>query len=179
MGNNKIKDWIIDSPDNWLVKAGAFVDDSNKLHTPHFFLVTPMAMAATAIENFNNNKEDDLLKKTKNISVIANSVRSADTAYYKRVSKIFNKLNPNVHICGNCLRGQIWPNKMKILRKEVNSKIIHKMDNGEMIDSEDFHLAIGYYNEMFTHDLVNAKIEWKKFKLKSCDSCKKKNKRKM
>lgn len=164
------------SPDQWIERAGGFVDDAGRLHLPHKFLLVSMAAAAEAVEAFKKN--DSLMERMKNVLIIAMSVRSADTAYYQHVVDMLKKVpgNEKVSFCHNCLRGQLWPNKMKLLRREVNSKIIHKMESALMVDQKDFEFALQYYDEMFTHELVNPVIEWRAQDIKSCDKCAEKNK---
>jgi hypothetical protein len=169
--------YIIESPDDWFVKAGAYIDEKGLLHHPYTFLSVSMAAAAEAVVAFRTN--DSLLERHKNALIIANSVRSADTAYYTKVAEMLlsKQGNEKIHFCHNCLRGQLWPNRMKVLRKKVNSKIIHGMDKGAQIKTEDLNLVLEYYEEMLTHQLIPSKLiscEERK-EVKFCDNCREKH----
>jgi hypothetical protein len=163
------------SPNNWLKKAGARLEDE-QLILPLKCLLVPMALASEAILDF--NKSESLNDRIKYGLVVVSMVRIADTAYFRRVAKMLLEMNKpaKISICEHCIRGQWWPNEMKKYRKMVNETIIHKMEDGLPINNEDLKVVESYYNEMFKHPLTNP-ITWEgKNGLDLCPSCIKKNK---
>ncbi|MHC1623289.1 MAG: thioredoxin domain-containing protein [Candidatus Methanospirareceae archaeon] len=165
--------WTIESPNNWLRKAGAHVVNS-KLVLPHDFLLTPMNSASEALLEYRKSKA--LNDRTRHAMTIAVTVRNADTAFYNAVAGILNKQNPNKpNICHNCIRGQLFGTRMKELRKQINRNIIHKMDNDQiMLNPDDLYIVEEYYEEMFKLPLMDP-ITWPGTdNLKFCRSCRKK-----
>ncbi len=161
------------SPNNWLKKAGAYIDSNDKLVFPHKFIAVPMTLASEAIVEFRKNK--DLASKIKNGLLVVVMVRIADTAFYKKIAEIINQQSPSTpNLCHNCLRGQLWDTKMKTYRQVANRKIIHKMEGGIPINNMDLEIVEKYYNEIFKLPLIDP-ISFKNKKgLKLCERCKKK-----
>jgi hypothetical protein len=152
------------SPNDWLKKAGARLEDG-QLILPLKCLLVPMALASEAILDF--NKSESLNDRIKYGLVVVSMVRIADTAYFRRVAKMLLEINKPA---------KIWTNEMKKYRKMVNETIIHKMEDGLPINNEDLKVVESYYNEMFKHPLTNP-ITWEdKNGLDLCQSCIKKNK---
>jgi predicted peroxiredoxin len=173
---NDDKNWIIKSPNNWIVRAGAYVSDG-KIVMPHKFLLIPLALASEAVEIF--NKENSWKKRLESVQAIAINVRNAETAFFRKVSEIINEINKNgskIEICEKCIRDNLFDTNLKEIRRAVNSKIIHKMESGEAILMEDFHFAIDYYNEIFKLPLINP-IHWEAKTFKPCKDCLEKNKK--
>jgi hypothetical protein len=163
----------IQSPNNWLVKAGARME-GNQLILPLNCLLVPMGVASDAITDFRNS--NNLKDRIKFGAVAAIMTRVADTAYFRNVAKMLMERNPenNVAFCEHCLRGQLWDTKIKEYRKLVNKDIIHKMEEDMMINPDDLKYVELYYEEMFKHPLTNP-ISWGNVTMQSCNYCKKKN----
>ena len=165
--------WTIESPNNWLRKAGAHVVN-NKLVLPHDFLLVPMTSASEALLEYRKSKT--LNDRTRHAMTIAATVRSADTAFYNAIAGMLNKQNPNKpKICHNCIRGQLFGTRMKELRKQINNNIIHKMDDDQvMINPDDLDIVEEYYEEMFKLPMMDP-ITWSEMKnMKLCQRCRKK-----
>jgi len=167
--------WTIESPNDWLRKAGAYVVDS-RLILPHDFLVVPMTFASEALLEFRNS--NTLSERTRHAMTVAVAVRIADTAFYSAVAEMLNRRNPNrPNICHNCIRGQLCGTRMKELRQKANARIIHKMENARglgMISPDELPLVEEYYEEMFNLPLMDP-VSWPgRKKMKLCQKCKKK-----
>jgi len=167
--------WTIESPNDWLRKAGAHIIN-NRLILPHDFLLVPMGSASEALLEY--RRSTTLSEKMRHAMAIALAVRNADTAFYNAVAKMLNKANPNKpNICHNCIRGQLFGTRMKELRQEVNAKIIHKMENPRgivMISPDELPLVEKYYEEMFKLPLIDP-VSWpERKKMELCQKCKKK-----
>ncbi len=168
------KNHEFDSANNWLERAGACIRN-NKPIMPHLFLTVPMNAASEAVEIYNN--DDSYNSRLKAVQTIALNVRTAETAFFKRIAKILKEVNKQlgIEICHYCIRNHMFGTNFKELRKLANSKIIHRMEEEAMISVEDFQIAIDYYNEMFKLPLVDP-ITWKETKgIPMCKNCLKKN----
>ena len=166
-------DWTIESPNNWLRKAGAYVVNK-KLILPHDFLLVPMTSASEAIMAY--HKSRNLNDRIRCAMTIAVAVRNADTAFYSAVADMLNRRNvdkPN--ICQHCIRGQLFRTRMKELRKQVNKNIIHQMDNDKiMINPDDLRIVEEYYEEMFKLPMMDP-IDIPETKgMRLCQTCRKK-----
>lgn len=165
--------WTIESPNNWLRKAGAYVVNK-QLVLPHDFLLVPMATASKSILEYRKSRNLD--DRIRHAMAIALAVRNADTAFYNAVADMINGQNPKrPNICEHCIRGQLFRTRMKELRKQVNESIIHQMDkNNIMINPKDLGIVEEYYEEMFKLPLMNP-IHTQEIKgLRLCNKCKKK-----
>ncbi|MCJ8290391.1 MAG: hypothetical protein HRT58_12060 [Crocinitomicaceae bacterium] len=165
----------IHSPNNWLERAGAKTENGQLL-LPINCLLVPMGLASEAILNF--KKSDNLNDRIKFGIVVVTMVRIADTGYFRRVAKMIREGNKQseICVCEHCLRGQLWTTEIKKYRKQVNSNIIHKMEEGLPINEDDLKYVELYYDEIFKHPLTNP-ISWEgKNGLQMCPSCLKKNK---
>jgi hypothetical protein len=153
------------SPNNWLTKAGATVENG-KIILPLNCLLVPMALASEAIIDF--RKATTLNDRIKHGLVVVTMVRIADTAYFTRVANmLYEGNNKKYQICQHCIRGSLWPTKMKEYRKMVNQVIIHKMENGLPVNNRDLEIVEKYYEEMFKHPLMNP-IKWDNATLAMC-----------
>lgn len=164
---------IITSANNWLVKAGAYLDN-DEVNLPHKFLLVPMTLASEAIVEFRKHK--DIGSRIKHGLVVVSMVRIAETAFYNWVSTILNNNNESVpNICQHCVRGQIFGTNLKELRRVANRNIIHKMERGtcEVIGEKDLNIVEFYYAEIFKLPLMGP-VSFPERTLKLCDYCKKK-----
>ena len=169
------KEMKIESPNDWLVKAGAKpVDDGVIL--PIQCLLVPMTLASEAIVSY--RAANSLNEWIKHGLVVVTMVRIADTAYFIRVAKMIldrQEAANNTSICQHCLRGQLWPTEIKKYRQQANKNIIHKMEEGLPINRTDLEVVELYYEEIFKHPLTNP-ISWdERPGLDMCQNCRKKN----
>lgn len=161
------------SPNDWLTAAGATVENG-QIRLPLDFLLVPMALASEAIVEF--RKATALNDRIKHGLVVVTMVRIADTAYFTAVANmLYEGNNKKYRICEHCIRGSLWPTKMKEYRKEANQLIIHKMEKGLPVNNGDLEVVEKYYEEMFKHPLMNP-IKWDKATVTMCSNCAKKNK---
>ncbi|EGQ7854882.1 hypothetical protein M5225_004658 [Vibrio vulnificus] len=160
---------MIVSPNNWMIKAGAHVVESNRLVLPLQCLLVPMGLASEAIVSYRNS--DALNERIKHGLVVVTMVRVADTAYFTGVARMLYEHNKKkVKICEHCLRGQLWPTKIKEYRQKANKNIIHKMEQGLPINNTDLEVVELYYEEMFKHPLINP-IHWPSSTFERCQKC--------
>lgn len=134
----------------------------------------PMALASEAIVSF--RESDSIADRIKHGLVVVIMVRTADTAYFIRVADLLKERNEReVFICQHCIRGSLWNTDMKRLRQEANKKIIHKMERGLPINSDDLLVVEKYYEELFKHPLTNP-ISWPTVTgMQRCQYCRKKH----
>jgi len=143
------------SDNDWLRKAGTRWEDG-KLILPHAFLMLPMAIASKAVVSY--NVDSSLANRIAQSLVISVMVRCADTAFFNFIARSLNSVtHGGPTVCHNCLRGQLFINRLKELRKSVNHYIIHKAEDGTGVGPTLDHipLAIQYYDEMFTLPLTD------------------------
>lgn len=162
---------IIKSPNGWLQRAGAYVDDQSRMQLPHKFLIMPMALASEAVEKYNSS--DSYAEKIQAVQAIAINTRSADTVFFKRIAGILteaNKGSSRIKLCEHCVRGGLFPTDLKRLRHLVNDRIIHRMEKVSFIDQADFDLAVAYYDEMFKLPLMDP-VDWNESHVQLCDRC--------
>ena len=160
------------SPNDWLKRAGAYIDGENVV-LPHKFLLVPMTLASEAILEF--RKHENIGSKIKFAIVVVTMVRIADTVFYNKLVKLLNEANPSVpNLCQHCIRGQICDTKMKAYRQFANKNIIHKMENDEFINFEDLEVVENYYSELFKLPLMDPISFPERKNLKLCGNCKKK-----
>ncbi|MFC5579468.1 hypothetical protein ACFPOA_15780 [Lysobacter niabensis] len=162
-----------DSPNDWLQRAGARVEADGRVVLPHDFLLAPMALASTAVVAY--KAADNLAERTAQVLIIALQVRTAETAFFNVIAKLFNAHNSDVpNICPSCIRRSgLFDDRVHELRKVVNREIIHKMDSGVgvgMISPDALNAAIEYYEEMFRLPLVDP-ITWQTKDISLCDKC--------
>jgi len=165
--------WTIESPNNWLRKAGAYVV-GKKLILPHDFLMVPMTTASEAIMAYRESR--NLNDRMRHAMTIAVAVRNADTAFYSAVADMLNRRNADKpNICQYCIRGQLFRTRMKELREQVNKNIIHKMDRTKiMINPDDLKIVEDYYEEMFKLPLIDPIHIPETKSLQLCKKCRKK-----
>ena len=159
------------SDNDWLRRAGIRWENG-QLILPHAFLVLPMTIASKAVVSYNS--DDSLANRIAQALIISVMVRSADTAFFTAIANQMNAANPSQpNICHNCLRGQLFQNRLKELRALVNKKIIHKVEDGSGIGptSEHIPLAIEYYDEMFTLPLVPPTSWEERSGIQLCQRC--------
>jgi hypothetical protein len=168
MGNKQIH-----SSNDWLVKAGAKYEQG-RLELPIKSLLAPMTLASESIVSFRNST--NLNDRIKHGIVVVSMVRTADTAYFTKVAKMIAERNNRILIlCQHCIRGKLWPTKIKKYRRLANQNIIHKMEKGLPINNNDLKVVELYYEEMFKHPLMNP-ISWgRQSGMKMCPDCLKKN----
>lgn len=167
----KAKEELV-SANDWLSKAGAFLDGDSVV-LPHGFLLIPMTLASESILEF--RKAENIAAKIKSGLVVVTMVRIADTAFYTKVASVLNAENPSLpNLCHNCIRGQICKSQMKTFRKAANSHVIHKMESGEVINFNDLGIVEKYYSEIFNLPLMNPIQFSETQNLKLCDRCKRK-----
>ena len=160
------------SPNDWLQKAGAYIDGENVV-LPHKFLFIPMTLASEAILEF--RQQDNIGSKIKFALVVVTMVRVADTVFYNKLVKLLNEANPSVpNLCQHCIRGQICGTQMKEYRQSANKNIIHKMENDEIISFKDLEIVENYYNELFKLPLMDPISFPERKNLKLCGTCKQK-----
>ena len=160
------------SPNDWLQKAGAYIDGENVV-LPHKFILVPMTLASEAIIEF--RRHENIASKIKYGLVVVTMVRIADTIFYNKLVNILNEANSSVpNICQHCIRGQICGTRMKEYRQAANKNIIHKMENDEYINFEDLDVVENYYGEVFNLPLMDPISFPEKKNLKLCGNCKKK-----
>lgn len=169
---------------SWIERAGAIIDGL-KVELPLEFLLVPMTIATNALVDFRKSK--NIADKIKFGTTVVTMVRSADTAYYRFIVDQFFKAQAKLSgnaICEHCVRGQLWPNRMKEYRRLANKNVIHKMESGgiTVVNFDDLEIVEKYYNEMFEQPLMHPKF-WRsehcftgKVHVKSCDQCLRKNK---
>ena len=162
--------WTITSPNNWLVKAWAYIEH-NKLILPHDCLIVLMTTASRAVEDF--EKFDDYQIRLEKALIISLTVRMAEKAFFHNVAKLFNDKSA-IKICTNCLMNNLYDNSLKKYRRICNEKIIHKMETEIMVNPKDLNFSILYYNEIFTLPLMDP-ITWEKKTISLCKKCLKNN----
>jgi hypothetical protein len=164
----------LSSANDWLRKAGARIEGTRPL-LPHKFLLVPLTLASEAIVDFRHSKQaNDSLKHA---VVVALMVRVADSAFYTNLSDLINGANQNQpNICHNCIRGQICGTKMKTLRRDVNRRIIHKMESADIVPMEDLSIVEDYYEEIFKLPLAGD-IAFPSRNLELCQKCLPKHKK--
>lgn len=156
------------SANDWLTKAGARIQ-ANRVILPHTYLLVPLTLASEGIVDFRAAK--NLSERIKHAVVVALMVRIADSAFYNVLAKMLNAANPHQqNLCGNCLRGQICGTKMRDLRREINTKIIHKMESAIVIEDSDLSAIERYYEEIFRLPLVDP-VEFPERKITLCQKC--------
>ncbi|WEM43837.1 hypothetical protein PTW35_08695 [Photobacterium sp. DA100] len=167
---------MIISPNDWMIKAGAKIVGDNQLALPLNCLLVPMGLASEAIVSY--RQSEALNERIKHGLVVVTMVRVADTAYFSRVAKMLYEHNgKKIKICEHCIRGQLWPTKIKEYRQKANKNIIHKMEQGLPINNIDLEVVEKYYEEMFQHPLTNP-IHWPAVNgLQRCNKCTQKRKR--
>src|SRR5690606_23753537 len=136
------------SDNDWLRRAGVYAKDG-KVELPHEFLVLPMTIASKAVVAY--HADTSLQNRIAQSLVISLMVRSADTAFFNAVAAQLTSVTPHSpNICHNCLRGQLFKNRLKEIRRLVNRHIIHKVEDGTGIGPtlEHIPLALEYYDEM-------------------------------
>lgn len=146
---------ITNCPNNWITKAGGYIDSNGKFFLPHKFLLAQMHTASEAIEQFNKSKLYS--EQIKAIQLMSINVRSAETIFFRKVAEILNK-KINEKICYKCIRDTLFETDLKKIRRGVNSKIIHRLDYQEFVNPKDFHFAIDYYNEIFKLPLTGELV---------------------
>ncbi len=160
-----------ESDNDWLRRAGTRLE-GGKLVLPHSFLMLPMTIASKAVVAY--NADTSLANHIAQALVISIMVRCADTAFFSFIADKFNAASPpGAHVCHNCLRGQLFPNRLKELRALVNKHIIHKVEDGSGVGPTLDHIptAIEYYNEIFTLPLTDP-ISWEaRSNMKLCHKC--------
>ena len=160
------------SANDWLQKAGAYID-GDRVVLPHKFLLVPMTLASEAIIEY--KQHENIGAKIKFGLLVVVMIRIADTAFYNNLAKLMNQANPNVpNICQHCIRGQICGTEMKSYRQEANKNIIHKMENNEIINFNDLEIVEKYYNEIFKLPLMDPVSFPEKKDLRLCNLCSKK-----
>ncbi len=173
--NVKSDDYLITSPNDWIRKAGGHVKDG-KMIMPHKFIIIPMAMASEAVEEYHKNSAWN--SRLKCVFVITLSIRIVDTSVFRMLAKNLNEhWKGGIQICSDCIRNGVIDTNLTKLRKEINEKIIHKMENAFVIDSKDFHLALDYYDEIFKLPLMFPIHIKEKQGVPLCKRCLKKNKK--
>ena len=175
---------FLNQENSWFERAGAFINGLT-LQPPLKFLLVPMTIATNSIIDFRKSK--NIADKIKFGSSVVMMVRNADTAYFRFIVEHFFKEQAKLSgyvICEHCIRGQLWPNKMKVYRQLANRNIIHKMESGgiTVINFEDLDIVEKYYNEMFKQPLMHPMFWSEKDQfsgqvhIESCEQCLKKNK---
>lgn len=151
---------VFESPNDWVHKAGGR-QNGLEFILPHKFLLVPMTVASEAILKF--RAVEDLNSRIQYGIVVVTMIRIADTAFYNNVAKMIMSSSTNkksgIVVCEHCLRGQLWPNRMKELRQAINKRIIHKMEDGLPINVDDLEFVEQYYGEIFKHPLTNP-VSW-------------------
>jgi hypothetical protein len=159
------------SDNDWLRRAGTRWEN-DKLVLPHAFLMLPMTIASKAVVSY--NADSALANRISQAVVISVMVRCADTAFFNFVANLLNSASHgSPTVCHNCLRGQLFANRLKELRKSVNHHIIHKIEDGTGVGPtlEHIPLAIQYYDEMFTLPLTDP-ISWPERRdMQMCQKC--------
>ncbi len=168
------------SKNNWLTRAGAFLDKRDNLHLPMKHIVVSITNASHCIEQYEESLPHD--EKLRLVQTLALNVRSADTAYFKQWSKALVSLNDknwrSLFGCFNCftralspesLRAHVLP-LLKEARELVNVKIIHSLENSVTVKSDDFEVAFTYYDLFFHLNLMSypAVHNLQKLKCKEC-----------
>ena len=168
------------SKNNWLTRAGSFLDKEDNLHLPMNNILVSMTNASHCIEQYQESLSHD--EKLRLVQTLALNVRSADTAYFKQWSKALVSLNDqnwkSLFECFNCftktlspesLRAHVFP-QLKEIRELVNIKIIHSLENSITVKSEDFQVAFDYYDMFFQLNLMSypAITNLQKLKCKEC-----------
>ena len=168
------------SKNNWLTRAGAFVDEKDHLHLPMKHIAVSMTNASHCIEQYEESLPHD--EKLRLIQTLALNVRSADTAYFKHWSKALVSLNgqnwKRFFGCFNCFTKKLSPESLrahvlpplKEAREHVNVKIIHSLENAVTVRSEDFGVAFTYYDLFFQLNMMSypAIHNLQKLKCKEC-----------
>jgi len=147
------------SPNDWLIKAGAFITPEGKIRMPMKFLLIPMNNASKSIVAYNSGLPLD--ERMRLVQTIGLNIRNADKAYFGNWSRTLVEVNKVNRVClslfNNCmnclakstsasaLREHVSP-ELKRLGHENNDKIIHAMDSRNIIDSNDFHVVFEYYD---------------------------------
>lgn len=166
------KSHVINSPNDWMAKAGAYVDINSELHMPLECVMLPMSQASEGVEDYQN--ATNFGKKMKAVQHISLNVRIADTAYFKSFAALVNKQILEQHgisVCEHCLRKASSP-KLVDLRRKNNEKIIHVMEKGglAMIHPSHFPLSLEYYDEFLRLPLMNF-TDVKYLKVALCEKC--------
>ncbi len=166
-------DGTIISPNDWLKKVGAFVEN-RQLALPHECILIPLSAASRAVEIFNTSTE--YTQKLESALLIALSVRVAETAFYNKFAKWF-EVQSQTKMCDHCIRNsKVFNNdEVKKYRKLCNEKIIHVMENQSMINPNDLIYAINYYDEVLKLPLIDPIKITSEFKITVCDKCLVKN----
>ena len=171
------------SKNDWLVRAGAFLDEKDHLHLPMKHIVVSMTNASHCIEQYQESLPHD--EKLRLVQTLALNVRSADTAYFKQWSKTLVSSNDQnwkrLFGCFNCFTKTLSPESLraralpslKEARDHVNVKIIHSLENAITVKSEDFEVAFSYYDLFFKLNLMSYPAIYNLQKLK-CKECVKK-----
>lgn len=171
------------SKNNWLTRAGAFLDEKDHLHLPMKHIVVSMTNASHCIEQYQESLPHD--EKLRLVQTLALNVRSADTAYFKQWSKTLVSSNDQnwkrLFECFNCFTKTLSPESLRArvlpplneAREHVNVKIIHSLENAITVKAEDFESAFTYYDLFFQLNLMSYPAIYNLQKLK-CKECVKK-----
>lgn len=172
------------SANDWLRKAGAFIDENDNLHLPMLHISVSMTAASRCIEQYN---EALLLhEKIPLVQSIAVSVRSADTSYFQRWSEIVIENNRHtwrkLFECFNCftktfsansLREQVAP-QLRDLRELANTENVHVLEGAVTIKLEQLRVAFDYYDCFLELNLMHyPAIDT--LEKKKCKTCEKKS----
>jgi hypothetical protein len=173
------------SPNNWITKAGAYLSSEDKLVLPMKLTLVPLNNASKCIEEFEDNLQLDV--RIRLVQTIGLNVRNADKAYFNEWSSILIEKNIHnetaVHLFGGCkncfqkslsanaLREHVSP-KLKQLSDANNTKIVHSMDTGTILQETDFHVAFDYYNCFMELNLMHFP-EVKSLPTLKCKTCEK------
>lgn len=179
----------VDSPNQWITRAGGHVSEEGNCVLPMKDILVPMHNASTSLVQYEAEKDEsqtmDRVGKMQLIQGIAYNVRAADKAYFglwsKTLIEINIKLPATVELfggCKNCLQSSFSQNalrehvspELKLLSDLNNENIIHKLDSGGIIQEQDYEIAIRYYNEFLNLNLMFYP-EVKSLKKKVCREC--------
>lgn len=177
------------SPNKWITRAGGHLTKDDKVILPLKAILVPMHNASTSIEKYEKEKDKpqtmDLIGKMQLIQNIGLNVRAADKAYFNEWSKtiIANNIGNSDVValfegCKNCFQSSLSPNSLrefvspglKNLSDLNNTKIIHAMDSGGMIEEQDIHVVFDYYDEFLRLNLMYFP-EVRSFPKKKCKEC--------
>lgn len=152
-------------------------------------ILVPMHHASTSIERYEKEKDKsqtmDVIGRMQLIQNIGLNVRAADKAYFDEWSKalVCRNINNTEVIalfggCKNCFQSSLSANslrefvspKLRLLSDQNNTKIIHALDSGGMIQESDFHVVFEYYDEFLRLNLLFFP-EIKSLPKKKCKQC--------